>query len=313
MRPYLWARLGHVGVRHAGIYTPVMARPRFTLGGALIGALATFAVGVLVGGALNAPPSQEAAAQAGTLDEIAGLLDNRSTTDSLPQDIRDGAINGMLQALNDPWAEFYSADQVQSSGAQAGTDPSPLHVSAEFLADDLRVVKIDSFAEGVAEQVANALAGEKSGVLLDLRGNQGGLLEEAVGVASLFFDGGRVVSYSERGGTAQFFEARRGGDVKTPVVVLVDALTASSAEIVTAALQERGRAIVVGQRTFGKSSVQEPFTISDGSQVKFTVGHYRTPSGRDIDGIGVAPDVEADYETGRSRALEILSGLAGDR
>ena len=290
-----------------------MARPRFTFGGALIGALATFAVGVLVGGALNAPPSQEAAAQAGTLDEIAGLLDNRSTTDSLPQDIRDGAINGMLQALNDPWAEFYSADQVQSSGTQAGTDPSPLHVSAEFLADDVRVVKIDSFAEGVAEQVANALAGEKSGVLLDLRGNQGGLLEEAVGVASLFFDGGRVVSYSERGGTAQFFEARRGGDVKTPVVVLVDALTASSAEIVTAALQERGRAIVVGQRTFGKSSVQEPFTISDGSQVKFTVGHYRTPSGRDIDGIGVAPDVETDYETGRSRALEILSGLAGDR
>lgn len=303
----------HVGVGPECIYTRGMARPRFTFGGALVGALAAFAVGVLIGGALNAPPSQEAAAQAGTLDEIAGLLDNRSTTNALPEDIRDGAISGMLEALNDPWAEFYSADQVQSSGAQAGGDPLPLHVSAEFLADGVRVVKIDSFAQGVAEQVANALAGDKSGVLLDLRGNQGGLLEEAVGVASLFLDGGRVVSYSERGGTAQFFEARRGGDITTPMVILVDALTASSAEIVAAALQERGRAVVVGQRTFGKGSVQEPFTISDGSQVKFTVGHYRTPSGRDIDGIGVEPDVLTNYETGQSRALEILSGLSGDQ
>lgn len=303
----------HVGVSRVCIYTRGMARPRFTFGGALVGALAVFAVGVLVGGALNAPPSQEAAAESGTLDEIAGLLDNHATTEALPQDIRDGAINGMLEALNDPWAEFYSADQVQSSGAQAGSDPLPLHVSAEFLASGLRVVKIDSFAQGVSEQVSNALAGEKTGILLDLRGNQGGLLEEAVGVASLFLDGGRVVSYSERGGSAQFFEARRGGDTKTPVVILVDALTASSAEIVAAALQERGRAVVVGQRTFGKGSVQEPFTISDGSQVKFTVGHYRTPSGRDIDGIGVEPDVETDYETSQSRALDVLSGLIGDK
>lgn len=288
-----------------------MARPRFTFSGALLGALAAFAVGVLIGGALNAPPSQEAAAQAGTLDEIAGLIDDRATTSARPQDIRDGAVRGMLEALNDPWAEFYSSAEVQSRGVQAGTDPAPLHVTAEFLATEVRVVRIDSFAEGVAEQVANALAGSKKGVLLDLRGNPGGLLEEAVGVASLFLDGGRIVSYTQRGGASEFFEARRGGDTTTPLVVLVDALTASSAEIVAAALQERGRAVIIGQRTFGKGSVQEPFSVSDGSQVKFTVGHYRTPSGRDIDGIGVEPDIETDYESGRSRSLDVLDGLIG--
>ena len=285
-----------------------MARPRFTTSGVLVGALAAFAVGVLVGGALNAPPSQEAAAQSGTLDEIADLLNERAAANPGAADLRAGAIDGMLSALSDPWAEFYPAESVSPQGLEAGARTMPLHVTAEFLSTGVRRIAVDSFAEGVTEQVTNALAGNKAGVLLDLRGNPGGLLEEAVGVASLFLNGGRVVSYTERGGTAQFFEAGRGGDTTTPVVVLVDSLTASAAEIVAAALQERGRAIIVGQRTFGKGSVQEPFTISDGSQVKMTVGHYRTPAGRDIDGIGVSPDVETDYESGPQRSLDILIG-----
>ena len=277
-----------------------------------MGALATFAVGILIGGALNAPPSQEAAAQQGTLDEVAGLLKDRSSTDVSPQEIHNGAINGMLSALNDPWAEYFSADEVQARGAQAGQDPAPLHVTAEFMSTGVRVIGIDSFADGVSEQVANALSGEKKGVLLDLRGNQGGLLQEAVNVASLFLDGGRIVSYTQADGSSKFFEASRGGDTQVPLVILVDNLTASSAEIVAAALQERGRAVLVGQRTFGKGSVQEPFAVSDGSQLKFTVGHYRTPSGRDVDGIGIDPDIETDYESARGKAMDVLLGLIGD-
>jgi len=96
-------------------------------------------------------------------------------------------------------------------------------------------------------------------------------------------------------------------------VILVDGETASAAEIVTAALQDRGRAVVVGSRTFGKGSVQEPTTLSDGSALEFTVGRYFTPSGKVIDGVGVSPDISIDPSSApkvaERRALEVLGGL----
>jgi carboxyl-terminal processing protease len=93
----------------------------------------------------------------------------------------------------------------------------------------------------------------------------------------------------------------------------VNGATASAAEVVTAALQDRNRAIVVGSRTFGKGSVQEPSRLSDGSALELTVGRYLTPAGRSLDGVGVEPDVVVPAgvaaEVSEGRAIEVLTGL----
>mgnify|MGYP001769230636 CR=1 FL=1 len=103
------------------------------------------------------------------------------------------------------------------------------------------------------------------------------------------------------------------GNTTTPVVVLVDGGTASAAEVVAAALQDRSRAVVVGSRTYGKGSVQEPSVLPDGSAIEFTIGRYLTPAGRLIDGRGVEPDVLVDAaatpDVAEARALEVLRGL----
>ncbi|MDT7547351.1 MAG: carboxyl-terminal processing protease, partial [Actinomycetota bacterium] len=106
------------------------------------------------------------------------------------------------------------------------------------------------------------------------------------------------------------------GDVSLPVVVLVDGGTASAAEVVAGALQDRGRAVLVGSRTFGKGTVQEPRTLSDGSALELTVARYATPSGRSLDRVGLAPDI--DIAAGSApdiavrRALDVLTGLVAD-
>jgi len=204
-------------------------------------------------------------------------------------------------------------------------------LAVERLGADVLALTVSGFSRGVGRDVQRALAANPArhagGVVLDLRGNPGGLLDEGVSVASAFLDGGRVVSYLTRGdGTeaadpnaadshaadTHAMDAAPGGDVTTPVVVLVDAGTASAAEVVAGALQDRGRAVVVGSRTFGKGSVQEPTRLADGSAIEITVGHYATPSGRALEGVGVEPDVmlpATDPELVERRALEVLRGL----
>ncbi|MDP9417884.1 MAG: S41 family peptidase, partial [Actinomycetota bacterium] len=154
---------------------------------------------------------------------------------------------------------------------------------------------------------------ERRGVVLDLRANPGGYLDEAVDAAGALLDGGPVVTYARRGYPARTLSAARGGDTVTPVVVLVDGGTASAAEAFAAALQDRGRAVVVGSRTYGKAAVQEPAPLSDGSSLQLTVGGYVTPAGRDLEGVGVEPDVVvppgAPAATAHRRALDVLSGL----
>ncbi len=191
-------------------------------------------------------------------------------------------------------------------------------VTVERVAGGVLRVRVSSFTRGVGRQVRAAVAadastaGDRAGIVLDLRGNPGGLVDEAVEVAGAFLDGGVVVSYDRRGRGVRTLEAAPGGDVGTPIVVLVDHGTASAAEIVAAALQDRGRAVVVGARTFGKGSVQEPATLSDGSAIELTVGHYVTPGGRELDGVGVDPDVtvaSTDPAVAERRALDVLLGL----
>jgi carboxyl-terminal processing protease len=189
------------------------------------------------------------------------------------------------------------------------------------------VVVFTGFTEGSAGQVHAAverlLRRGAGGIVLDLRGNGGGLLDEAVEVASIFLPDGTIVSTDGRSRARHVYTAT-GGAIRrsVPVVLLVDRGTASSAEIVTGALQDRHRAEIVGTNTYGKGVFQEIRELPNGGALDLTVGQYFLPSGRNIggrgvaEGSGIAPDVRASDDpdtTRRDEALDAaLDHLAAD-
>ncbi|WP_084828203.1 S41 family peptidase [Streptomyces griseoflavus] len=183
-------------------------------------------------------------------------------------------------------------------------------VGVRRLASGVTVIKVGAFTKGSGEEVRTAVrqAPAGAGLVLDLRGNSGGLVAEAVTAASAFLDGGLVATY-DVDGEQRALHAEPDGDTTRPLVALVDGGTMSAAELLTGALQDRGRAVVVGSRTFGKGSVQMPTTLPDGSVAELTVGHYRTPSGRGVDGHGLTPDLETGEEEALRRAETVLGGL----
>ncbi|MCC3653631.1 MULTISPECIES: S41 family peptidase [Streptomyces] len=185
-------------------------------------------------------------------------------------------------------------------------------VTVRTAADGTTLIEVGSFTKGSGEEVVRAVrkARDGAGVLLDLRGNPGGLVGEAVTAASAFLDGGLVATYDVHGEQRALHAEEGGAGSGVPLVVLVDGGTMSSAELLAGALQDRGRAVVVGTETFGKGSVQMPEELPDGSVAELTVGHYRTPSGRSVDGEGITPDLVA-REGAEERARTVLTGLAG--
>ncbi|MGB8651402.1 MAG: S41 family peptidase [Mycobacteriales bacterium] len=195
-----------------------------------------------------------------------------------------------------------------------------LDVTSTMLTPQVGRIAVPAFGRGVGRQVRDAVASLRAqhatGIVLDLRGDPGGLLTEAVETASAFLDGGHVVTYTRRDARPQVLDAAGHGDTAIPLVVLVDGSTASAAEVVAGALQDRGRAVVVGSRTFGKGSVQEPHPLPDGSSLAITVAHYSLPSGRTVEGVGIEPDIEVSSDgTGDvavHRAVEVLTGLLAD-
>lgn len=184
-------------------------------------------------------------------------------------------------------------------------------VTVETIEGGALRIKVGAFTKGTGERVRHAVlaAPKGAGVLLDLRGNAGGLVSEAVTATSAFLDGGLVATYDVRGEQRALY-AEPGGDTERPLVVVVDGGTMSAAELVTGALQDRGRSVTVGSRTFGKGSVQMPSRLPDGSVAELTVGHYRTPAGHGVDGQGVTPDLQVGAGA-QERARTVLTGLGG--
>jgi len=178
--------------------------------------------------------------------------------------------------------------------------------------DRIGFVRVSQFGERTTTELENAL--EKlqgqgiQGLILDLRGNPGGLLEQAVRVCSLFLKPKDLVVTTEGRDPSegrQFYVPVRGPHYEFPLVVLVNEGSASASEIVAGCLQDHNRAVVVGERTFGKGAVQSVIEIQDGAALRLTTAKYYTPSHKVIHEQGITPDVEVAFSTEEERAIEL--------
>jgi len=176
-------------------------------------------------------------------------------------------------------------------------------VKSKVLEDGYDYVRISQFQERTASDLRKAIAelrkqngGKLKGLVLDLRNNPGGLLDSAVAVSDIFLDEGVIVSVKGRTDDNKLVRSAKAGDLikGAPIVVLVNAGSASASEIVAGALQDHRRAIIMGQRTFGKGSVQTVIPIGKDTAIKLTTARYYTPSGRSIQAEGIEPDIVLD-------------------
>lgn len=177
-------------------------------------------------------------------------------------------------------------------------------------------IRLTRFSERTTAELLDALADAKKkgpikGIVLDLRNNPGGLLDQAVSVADVFLPDGDIVSMrgKREEATRKFTASPQVTDVNAPLVVLVNAGSASASEIVAGALGDQKRALLVGERTFGKGSVQNVIPLSDGSGLKLTVALYYTPSGRSIQAEGIVPDLEIPFEPAKEMSSNPLRML----
>ena len=174
-------------------------------------------------------------------------------------------------------------------------------VKATALDDGFLYVRITSFIENTAPDLEKAISdfkkkenGNVEGILIDLRRNPGGLLEQAIKVSDLFIKEGVIVSTIGRDPKNKevSIASKRAPFADIPVVILINEYSASASEIVAGALQDNKRGVIVGQRSFGKGSVQSAIKLNDGSALKLTVARYYTPSGISIQSEGIKPDIE---------------------
>lgn len=192
-------------------------------------------------------------------------------------------------------------------------------VHYELLSPSFGYVRLSQFSEATARELSRAIDamqdtndGMLDGLILDLRNNPGGVLDAAVDVSDLFLDSGIIVTADGRTSDARFTRSAHRGDVLdgAELVILVNKGSASASEIVAGALQDHGRAVVIGTTTFGKGLVQTVMPLSQGRAIKLTTSRYYTPSGDSIHETGITPDV---YVEGTPGQPDLSSGAQIDR
>jgi len=176
-------------------------------------------------------------------------------------------------------------------------------VKVRELEDGYYWVRINRFIGRTTQELTDemrklAKKGEIKGLILDMRNNPGGLLDQSVYISDMFLPDGTIVSMQGRSekATRTYSASAQAGDIAAPMVVLINSGSASASEIVAGALKDHNRALLVGERTFGKASVQDVIALPDGSGIKLTVARYYTPSGKSIQAEGISPDIEIPFE-----------------
>jgi carboxyl-terminal processing protease len=194
-------------------------------------------------------------------------------------------------------------------------------VKSKQLKDGYDYLRITTFQDGTSEDVTKVLDkfsrqdhGQIKGLVMDLRDNPGGLLNQAVSVADTFLDGGLVVYTQGRLDSQQqkYFAHKKSVFVDYPMVVLVNGGSASASEIVAGALQDQRRAIIEGTQTFGKGSVQTILPLDDESALRLTTARYFTPNGRSIQAVGITPDMVVEPPKPTQVALELPGAETGE-
>lgn len=196
-----------------------------------------------------------------------------------------------------------------------GEDPMDITMTREIIKqivvrhrveDGMGYLRISQFNEKTSDSLDKSIAalqkefkGNIPGIILDLRGNPGGLLDQAIKVSSAFLDGGEVVSTrGRRADDTESYAAKSGQQLKgVPVIVLINGSAASASEIVAGAVQDRNRGLIIGMTSFGKGSVQSVIPLRNGRDgaLRLTTARYYTPAGRSIQGIGITPDLAISY------------------
>jgi len=178
------------------------------------------------------------------------------------------------------------------------------------LGDGIYYVRLASFQERTAKDLERALEqaqkSNSNALVLDLRNDPGGLLNQAVAVSDMFLDKGQLIVYTRgrlKDQDLRFTAEHAGGFPKLPMVVLVNGGSASASEIVAGALQDWKRAVILGTKTFGKGSVQTVIPLSDGSGLRLTTAKYFTPKGRSIHGSGITPDIVVELPKPEAKPL----------
>lgn len=241
------------------------------------------------------PFEDSPAIEAGIRDgDILVAIDAEPVDFQVQQDALDQMLRGEVKRNNGVDLTFLREGDEQTVFVLFGVINVP-SVTWRLLAEDERIgyVQILRFTNRTPDEVALALdeMNDINALVLDLRNNSGGLLQESVDVAGHFLDGGLVVLEKNVGGEREF-KADNGSLVDDlPTAILINGGTASAAELVAGAIQDRDRGILIGQSTFGKGTVQQIFRLSDGSSIHITSAEWFTPSGNQISGVGLEPDI----------------------
>jgi carboxyl-terminal processing protease len=227
--------------------------------------------------------------------QIDGTPTNQLTLDEAAERMRGPVGSSVLLTVRHPNAP--SSEQLEINLKRDRIALNPVQAELKTLADGSKLgyIRLNQFNANATTQMAQAIQRlEKQGsdrYILDLRSNPGGLLQAGVDIAELWMDPGTIVYTVDRQGILGSFSANQPALTHDPLVVLVNQGTASASEILAGALQDTGRAKLVGEKTFGKGLIQSLFNLSDGSGLAVTIARYETPSHHNIDKVGITPDV----------------------
>ena len=312
----IFSELGDPHLAYIDPPTFAVSRPDFR--GAFQGIGATIARQdnfVVIVQPLPGTPAERAGIRAG---DIILEIDGDSTEGWSVQDAvlrvrgRTGTTVELLIRHADGTEELIPITRDEILVASVGTSPpgGVLKDGDDNEVADLAYIRIRTFTERTPGELRRAIdeAGDVAGLILDVRGNPGGLLVQTAQTADLFLDGGNILVQIDRDRNEQVLDAQPGAVTDVPIAILQDEFSASGSELLAAALQENDRAIVVGARSFGKGTVSQAVELSNGGAVYVSIARWLTPDRNLIEGQGVTPDIEVelsveDIEAQRDVAL----------
>jgi carboxyl-terminal processing protease len=241
--------------------------------------------------ALPDSPAQHSQIQPGDqILKIDGQSTQGMTLEDAVQRIRGQANTSVTLTLQPLQGETYEVTLTRAQ-IQVPTVDSALRVEGAHRIGYIHLSQFGSHAADEMKQAIDQLKAQGAEeYVLDLRDNPGGQLEQGVAIADFWLDHGKIVRIVNRQGEAEQYEADHQALTDLPLAVLVNGNSASASEIVTGALQDNHRAVIVGTQTFGKGLVQSVHSLSDGSGLNVTIAHYFTPAGHDINHLGITPD-----------------------